>query len=402
MPFSTELSQAVRSFLDAHADGTACESSMPLMIMLVIVREGAPIEFNKLAMELMKTFPAFNRKVLADASSLSDLKYIVNPKLLDTLRSYDFEFFRIDAGQKRGKIEYGITERGALFILRQLDPHPAELTPPPPDKICHLMNLPPELRVRIFEFVLHLPNSGVMVKKEYPYNPTSERIIQMVSRDPAPRRTYREWASFYLDDPRHYGRPPIGDAWLSFRLHFTPLLNLLAVSKTFKAIGEQIFYSKNLFRAWNLHEWGALIAGLAPSRAALLRCISFYWSTHDVNCAADVLGKLKGLGVTSISLRVNKKDWKGTEEGPYGTRLVKPVYHFFYGPTAPPSTHPALTSPITFVATPAELPGMAELCSFGETAEILVEGDWKEFADYVRQNSKVKKVTFNGATVDET
>lgn len=390
MSFSIELSQSVNSFLDAHAEGTATELSMPLMLMLVIVKAGGPIDLDKLAMEAMRAFPAFSRKMLARVSTLSSLGPIVDLKLMETLRSYEHGFIRVNATAYNDKIKYTITEHGARFILRRLDRHPAELTPPT-GKICHFRDLPAELRLRILEFVLLLPNSGVWVGRKQPFNLKSKRVLQMVFRDPAPRCSVLEWEKHYLDNPRS------PDSWLSLQLPLEPLLNLLTVSRTFKTECEGIFYGKNLFRAWHLHDLARIIAGLAPGRAGLLRRIAFSLSTRDADCAGEVLGKLKSLGVTSISILVEKASWDRLARNPFLPLRDAPT-HAGPGNLAPPIR---VSRPAT-EARPAYILGMAELCSFGENAEILVEGDWEEFAVYVRRNSYVKKVTFNGATVNKT
>ena len=383
--YPQDLKDAVKGVLDK---GPTIAKDMPLFIVILMLMTGQELTADEIGLQMMKQLPLFNVEVMKSAASLRDIESLAKNHVMNGLRSYEVNFQR-----RRVRHQEEIAIRGQDMVMfsvsaatvRSVFSKSCPLEDPPKYRAqSPWYKLPAEIKSAIYEFVLVLPPSGVMLQTgpgtQSLGGPQGKgrkprRFLTTLTRDHSEIFEYADWQtpSLMCEGSRRSLR---GNA-TSMRLlaPFPDFLDLLLVDKEACAEGSKIFYGQNRFHANTLFQLSQMLSQFDPKQAQLVRKVSAIYMPIDCARAAKVFKQLMEIGVESIGLGLYQGDWE--------TRLSKA----------------ALWKPEHV------LQGLGELCSdAGKVVEIRIEGEWSgacKLAAYVREHSEVKSVYLDGTLVEK-
>lgn len=406
--------------------------STPAVITALMVKFGQALSFEDIVILIASNLPVVESKFVGkedrklERALDSVIKYraykyepLFNLKreVRDGLRAYDVGFQR--HAMPAGPSLFSIDENRAWNVLRQCTGGSSvSLIPSDGTTQSPFDNLPDEILLMIFEYILILPQSGVRVYRDSDYWISVEdhegetkmkffKQLVCLARDKVEEKTYSDWCNARFSELTswsYHTQDNVCTAKVVFDTFTTPLstlLDLLAVNRKFYATAAPIFYGKNFFRTNSLTELDDLFSDLVPDRTpakpntpknpaeglskffpvhlperiGLLRHVSVEYRHYDWRLAIPLFKRITELNIKILGLVMLKQNF-------IRDRLSKAGPNVYWHAS--------------------KIHGIATLCKYpGSIKKIHVEGGWREVAVYIRKNSKIEKVTFNGTIVNK-
>lgn len=368
------------------------------IIVCILVAEDRRLALDDIITLACRRFLALNIETGTQIVKLEDHANLLRYKFSVALHSYYYHFLKVCDRWKTYNLG-DVSMQATTFSSTGIDAHivlngrlRARAAKQSQAGPLQIPELPQEIISMILEYLLILPDSGVMIigddledslpvrnflgpRTRFAAAIQRPRQLHVLTRDPSEKKSLAAWKDSNPGVWPNY-MPPY-----DFKTFTEPLPTFLApmlVNKTTTDACLALFYSRNRFHESSVEKLLTLINALAPSRAKLLRKVSFVFDCHARRFASELFDKLRSLGVKSLRIGITRHDWKGLCMSKIHGRRA-PGWKF---------------------DDPSKIVGMKALCEFDGDAEIEVEGDWKEFAQYLRDNGGMGKVLYNGKEVE--
>lgn len=281
---------------------------------MVLYKAKWPLTMEEIIAEVLTMSPTYTSEMISGKQAS------VLDSFTDALRLLDMDVNitpRTDASPL-----ISISDSAALNFLTNVHPLPMPSDTNQPRKVPRMsyMDLPPELRLYIYEMVFQFPKSGVRVRPKKQTKSGSQEL-HMLTRSLNEVKTVTDWvnsapvpSATRWQSPNSHGRSlPVGT-----------VLSLLCVNKFTYHDAIKVFYSINHFHCWNARVLLGFVQGISPStgklpaalqidRRQFIKSISFdfqysqrFYNIQTFNAVADHCPNLTHLGV-----HINEDHWDG-------------------------------------------------------------------------------------------
>ena len=313
MPYTEDLDLYVRQVLrQANSNiSTKPTSITPAMMACILVKKKG-LRLDTIVLQACRYFPAVAATAAQESTRPGEMKEILRRTCVHVVRSYDlgFETHRLPA-LFRSPVKFSISEESARTIFRGVSSRPS-------GGHDRLAALPPEIQLTIFEEVLVLPDSGVMVissldrcgsdiRSPFRWDEPFPRTLHVLTRNPGEKKPLFEWDDADPRLPTFLDRPDEVDTYI---ISLPSLLDVLLVNKATRDTCAAIFYGKNTFHGNSPTDIINLLKSLSLDRVGLLRKISFIYRPPGRVSANELMKLLTTTNITSIKIGVCKADWQ--------------------------------------------------------------------------------------------
>ena len=345
----------------------APDLSIPQMLVIALVHEGKCLTFEEILATLWGLCPSLGLEAAKSRSKFES-------KVCYALRLYDFILLKFTQKKHDGLVTYSIWDREARYTLR------GHMTAPlrGSNMKSAFFILPPEIRIIIYEMVLAGPKSGIVLENSKITRRAGKKYIKS-----AYTATRHPTEAIRLEDMQDYMNSSIFPNDNDLRPYIIPretLHNLFLVNKLIACEAMPIFYGKNHFHARGLQS--AVLTfklHLHSNTTRFLRSVSVTWDYPGRNNAAVLFAALKRFGILRLGIWI-EKDWFTGPKTPRVRSTGRPRFE-----------------------NPKKLPGIATLLgTLEDMRKIWVQGDWVEFAQYLRDHSAVGVVEYEGRVLKRT
>ncbi|KAI6786819.1 hypothetical protein KC358_g19002, partial [Hortaea werneckii] len=324
-----EIGKLYSHFLKHKSYGGRLDFSKAQAVAMVLYKAKWPLTLDEIIAEVLTMSPTYTFEMVSGKPAA------VLDSFTDEIRLLDMDVNITPRTNASPLIR--LSDSAALRFLTTIHPLPMPPSPKHPPKVPQttFMDLPPELRLRIYELVFSFPKSGVRVC----HNAKSGlQELHMLTRSFDERKTLSDW----------YQSAPVRSAtsWQSpsnyiRSLPVTTVLSLLCVNKFFYHDAIKVFYNLNHFHCWDTRATLGLVRGISPSKGKLpwelevdrrqfIKRLSFdfrvsqrFYNTQTFNAIAKHCPNLTHLGVL-------------TNEDHWDARINNQGVAMFPGPTSYP------------------------------------------------------------------